>query len=124
MTADRPRHPDEPRLEIETDYRWVRGPAFQTLGLRLLEGRPLGPGDRVGAPRVVGVGDPMAHRMWPGESAVGKRLALGGGGGQIKEEQWYTVVGVVGHVKLTALQVQGREQAYIASEKGPLPDGT
>jgi predicted permease len=49
---------------------------FQTMGVRLVEGRGFQETDREGTPRVVVVNETVARRFWPGESALGKRLLL------------------------------------------------
>jgi putative ABC transport system permease protein len=61
---------------------------FQTLGARVVEGRVWGPGELRGP---IIINREMASRLWPGESAVGKRLRTTGG----KELIWQTVIGVV-----------------------------
>jgi putative ABC transport system permease protein len=69
---------------------------FRTMGIRLLRGREFTPGDNEKAPRVVMVGETLAKRMWPGEDALGKRVAFDWGPGP---EDWYAVVGVVADTK-------------------------
>jgi putative ABC transport system permease protein len=69
---------------------------FGTMGIRLLRGREFTPGDNEKAPRVVMVGETLAKRMWPGEDALGKRVAFDWGPGP---EDWYAVVGVVADTK-------------------------
>lgn len=64
---------------------------FGTVGLRLVEGRDFAPTDRAGAPSVVIVGESLARRYWPRESAVGKRLKFGSPG---SANPWAEVVGV------------------------------
>ena len=65
---------------------------FVTLGVPLLEGRDFTPSDtRTAGQRVVIVSRTMAHRHWPGESALHKRLRMGG--------DTYEVVGIVGDVQ-------------------------
>jgi len=66
---------------------------FETLGIPLLRGRLLEPGDhRVEAPDVV-VDQAAADRWWPGEDPVGQRVRLG-----TETSPWHEVVGVVGNV--------------------------
>ena len=45
---------------------------FQTLGTRILKGRPLTAEDRQGAPGAMVVGAAMAKRLWPNADAVGQ----------------------------------------------------
>jgi putative ABC transport system permease protein len=119
VTIERPSRGAEPLAYVETDYRWTRPGYFESMGLRLIEGRFLGEADRAGAARVAVIDETMARRFWPGESGLGKRIARGGGHGRPDEERWHTVVGVVEHVKNYALNVQGREQAYVPAVQLP-----
>jgi predicted permease len=47
---------------------------FRTLSIPLLAGRDFSGTDRANTPDVVIVNETLAHRMWPGESPIGKRL--------------------------------------------------
>jgi putative ABC transport system permease protein len=49
---------------------------FPTMGTRILRGRPFGPEDRAGAPRVVVVSDGMARVLWPGRDALGQCMRI------------------------------------------------
>ena len=49
---------------------------FQTMGTRVLRGRPFGAADRRGAPRVVVVSEGMARVLWPGRDALGQCLRI------------------------------------------------
>ena len=76
------------------DVRWVHRDYHETLGIPLLAGRVLGPEDGARAPLVVVVNESGARQIWPGESAVGKRIAMPWGDTLVAE-----VVGVVGDVR-------------------------
>jgi predicted permease len=64
---------------------------LETLGIRLIRGRPFGPDDRAGAEDVTIVSKPLAERLFPNADPVGQRIAYGVGG---KSERILTVVGV------------------------------
>lgn len=76
------------------DLAMVSPDYFQAMGVPLIEGRYFTEQDREGAPMVAIIDETMAHRFWPDESAVGKRLKKGAA-----NSPWLTVVGVVKHVK-------------------------
>ena len=57
----------------------------------------------------------MAEQIWPGESAVGKRVRVGGDA----DAPWTTVVGVVGRVKQYALDSDSRIAMYFAHTQFP-----
>ena len=65
---------------------------FATLGVRPLEGREFGRFDTVGSQPVIVVNQSLARKMWPGQSAIGKRMRLTK---TQQKEPWRTVVGVV-----------------------------
>ncbi len=64
---------------------------FETLRMRMIEGRDFAPSD-IGQNASVIVSESLAKRFWPGQSAIGRRIAAGGGA----EPQWLSIVGVVG----------------------------
>src|SRR6185503_8548724 len=70
---------------------------FETLGMRLREGRPFSSGDTTNSPRVIIINEMMARTFWPGESAVGKRITSPG-----PEKNWREIVGVVNDVRFPA----------------------
>jgi putative ABC transport system permease protein len=84
---------EEPLIAL----RVATSPAyFRTMGIRLLRGREFTPGDNEKALRVVMVGETLAKRFWPGEDALGKRVAFDWRPGP---DDWYAVVGVVDDIK-------------------------
>jgi predicted permease len=68
---------------------------FAALGIRMLAGRDFTPADRAGAPGVVVVSETVARRLWPNETAVGKRISMVEPPGP---NDWLTVIGVVNDV--------------------------
>ncbi len=74
---------------------------FKTFGTPLVQGRAFTDDDRETSPPVLIVSEAVARQIWPGESAVGKRLKIGGAGLAVGDV-WRTVVGVAKdtHVRL------------------------
>jgi predicted permease len=68
---------------------------FETLGLRLIEGRGFTAEDRIGAPLVTVINETMARTLWPGESPLGKRI----GSLDPANRNWREIVGVVGDAR-------------------------
>lgn len=62
---------------------------FTTLGIPLLEGRAFDARDTATSAPVVIVDETLAHHLWPGRSALGRRLRAG------TNRPWMTVIGVV-----------------------------
>jgi putative ABC transport system permease protein len=65
---------------------------FDAMGVPILRGRDVADTDRLGVPGVVVVNEWLARRHWPGEDAIGKRIALDD---PRKASSWLTVIGVV-----------------------------
>jgi putative ABC transport system permease protein len=61
---------------------------FNTLGIRLLQGRQFTSADTPQTPSVVVISEALAHEFWPGADPIGKRVRQGNGA-------WLSVVGVV-----------------------------
>ena len=66
---------------------------FETTGTRILAGRMLARSDRTGAQRVVVVSEAMSRKIWPGQSALGKCVRIGGADALCSE-----VIGVASNV--------------------------
>jgi putative ABC transport system permease protein len=75
-------------------YATVDDQYFTTMGIRMVQGRPLGPADMTGATGHVVIDRDLARFLWPGASAPGRRFRM-----QV-EDPWLTVVGVAADVKL------------------------
>ena len=66
---------------------------FETLGIRLLEGREFNSSDIADKTQVIIVNETLAKQFWPNESAIGKRIGRPG-----NNPNWVEVVGVVNNV--------------------------
>ncbi len=90
------------------DYWQFTGPRFfETMGIRLIEGRYLDQRDGDGAPLAVVMNQTTARAYWPGQSAIGHRVKPGFQG------DWRTVVGVVEDVKNAGLDKPTATELYI-----------
>jgi predicted permease len=79
---------------VDVAAAWVDEHYFETLGIRLLDGRGIAAADTSGRPRVAVISQGMASRYWPGESPIGKRLRVVEG-----DPGWVEVVGVAADIK-------------------------
>jgi putative ABC transport system permease protein len=110
---DRPiADPDAP----EFDRVFATPDYFSALQIPLRAGRLFTATDRPGQLPVALVNESLARREWPGESALGKQIQLGG-----RDEQapWFTIVGVVGDVRQHSLDLDVAPQAYLAAAQNP-----
>jgi len=90
------------------DYWQLTGPKyFETMGIRLIEGRYFDDRDGEGAPLTVMVNQSTARAYWPGESALGHRMKPGFQG------EWRTIVGVVEDVKNAGIDKPTGTELYI-----------
>jgi hypothetical protein len=87
---------------------------FAALRIPLVGGRDFTDADRGGAPPVVIVSQAIAQRLWPGQNAVGKPLALSIFNAQTHrmERRTADVVGVVADIRSSSL-VDGLAEAYV-----------
>ncbi|MGQ0734173.1 MAG: FtsX-like permease family protein, partial [Acidobacteriota bacterium] len=80
---------------------------FESLQIRLVEGRFFDARDAEYPPRVMIVDEQLANRFWKGQSAVGRRLYHPGSPDRLlappPEDEWFTVVGVVESVRLAGM---------------------
>lgn len=85
----------EPGGIMQVNIRHVTPGYVDATRVRIVDGRPINSGDRMGAPMVAMVSQSFARRYWPGHNAVGRRVrrVLSAGNGR-----WMTVTGVVGDV--------------------------
>lgn len=67
---------------------------------------------------VVVVNEFLARRHWPGQSAVGKHLHMGG---YLSKEPWRTVVGVVADVRERGLLLGMKPGVYLSTEQVKRP---
>jgi putative ABC transport system permease protein len=101
--------PNPPAAEAPEVLRHYVGPDhFRTLGLRLVQGRTLTAQDRAGRPHVVVINQTAAHRFWPGEDPIGKRIWWDAAATYASVDSAAEVVGVVS------------DMAYYAPDESPV----
>ena len=89
-----------------TAERIVTPGYLQTMGISLLRGRALAHTDREQSLNVAVINETMAREHWPGQDPVGKRLK------RVWNEEWITVVGLVGDVKYDGLASEIEPEIY------------
>jgi predicted permease len=103
---------DRPRASIAA----VSDDYFRTLGIPVIRGRDFTEHDHDPAPAAVIVNATLARRYWPGEDAIGKRLRFGEG-----DDDWLTVVGIVGDTRNIGLDNEPAPLLYISYQQFTLP---
>ena len=97
------------------------GDYFHAMGIPLLEGRYFTEDDRAGTPPVLIINQSMAKHCWPGQSAIGKRMHVGG---PTKPSPWATIIGVVGDTKMGSRDEPNQDQWYTPAEQPTTLYGT
>ncbi|MEP7347445.1 MAG: ABC transporter permease, partial [Gemmatimonadaceae bacterium] len=118
IAEDRPLAPGEPPPVGAT--RVVSVGYLATLGVPLLAGRALTAADDDSPAPVVVISAQLAHRLWPGESAVGRRISNHPASSNV----WYTVVGVVANTPIRDATEDPAPMVYLplrADANGPGP---
>ncbi len=89
-----------PGEEAYVFYRLITPRYFTAMGIPLVAGRFFDHRDSGDSSRVVVINRTMAHRYWPNQSPLGKRVSFARAP---RPEDWMTVVGVVGDTKQGSL---------------------
>ncbi len=90
---------------------------FKTMQIPILEGRDFEERDAAKSQRVVIVNQRMAEMLWPGESAVGKRITIG-----IENRDLWEVVGMVKTGKYRTLAEDAKPFIYYSiGQRRPSP---
>ncbi len=105
-------------------YRIVMPGYFETMQIPLRAGRAITERDAGSTPKVVVLNEQAARQYWPGESPIGKRIAIGGR--DTAAPDWLTVIGVVGDAKQADWPSKPDPEMYLAALQDPdfLGDGT
>lgn len=113
---------DQQNTEM-ADMRSVLPGYFDTIGAQLMQGRDFTESDDAAHQHVAVIDEILARRLWPGESALGKRINASDSpkGPYQFERDWLVVVGVVRHVQCHTLTATVRPQIYVHYPLAPRP---
>jgi putative ABC transport system permease protein len=117
----------------QTHPRAISDSYFEVMGMRMVAGRPFGSGDRTGAARVAVINETMARTFWPGESPLGRKVAL-----DLETLQFFPdrppirnvptgmreIVGIVGDIRHNSLQQAPQPEMYVPFLQRPVTDMT
>ena len=90
-------------------YQFVSDGYFETMGVRLIEGRFINASDAKGAPDVIVINQTMARKFWGNESPLGHRIRVNNS----KDNEWCTIVGVVADVKNAGIDKPTGSELYL-----------
>jgi len=100
-----------------TDVRPVTPGFFHTMGIPLITGRDFTASDRRDSPAVAIVNETLARQYLADGGPIGKRIHVNAGSPNRLD---YEVVGVVGDIKLAALNVDVRPTVYLPHTQLPM----
>ena len=110
--------PLEPASAIDSDLRLVTPGYFHTMHIQLVRGRAFTAQDGASAPRVMIINEALAKEAFPGQDAVGKRIACcemtAGGQPAFKE-----VIGVAADVRAHGLSQDPGAEFYLPMAQAP-----
>ena len=104
--------PDE---QVRTNEEVITDRYFETVGLKVIDGRPFGAQDKVEGSRSSIINATMARRFFAGQSAVGKRWSYGGP----IDKDARVVIGVVEDARYADLRANPPNMAYTITESVP-----
>ena len=104
-----------PREQLRTNEEVVTDRYFETLGLRIVEGRGFGPEDRAAGSRNTIVNQTMAKRFFRGHSAIGQHWGYGDAIGKDAN----VVVGVVEDARAVDVKTAPPNLAYRLTDASP-----
>ena len=105
--------------DIEVTYDVASSGFFQAVGARLVAGRFFDRSDRDSVPQVAVINEHMAKRYWPNATAIGKRYRFGGADTDSTQSPWITVVGVVGDMRRTGVDMPVRDEMFAPFTQSP-----
>ncbi len=101
-----------PEEGLNTSMNAISSDYFKTMGMRLLAGRALAPDEPRTQPEKIVVNEAFARHFFPGQQAIGKRLASNG-------KPTAVIVGVVNNTKYRSLREAMLPIYYFAGESDP-----
>ena len=105
---------NDPQTRFQVQFR-AAGPGYlNSMGIALLRGRDISELDGPEAPAVALVNETLARMAWPGQDALGHHLMAG-------NNVRLTVVGVVGDIHQSGLEVAPKPEYYVSALQMPFP---
>jgi putative ABC transport system permease protein len=98
--------PEEQKSSPVVDIQAITGDYFQSVGVKVINGRAFTPQDGATAPAVIVVNENVARRFWPNQDPIGKRVKLA------QSPNWITVVGVVNNTQRGVFNTNSTLEVY------------
>lgn len=120
LTLDGRTLSQEEQDALSLQIRVVTPDYFTAMGIPIRRGRGITASDRPGAPPVIVVNEAAAHRIWPGQEALGHQLVVGTKLGLGGERAGGEVVGIIGDLKDGGLAQPASPTMFLAHAQFPL----
>ena len=104
-----------PTEKPEVQMRRAVHDYFGTMKIPVLEGRVFSDEDRSAGEIITVVNAALASSVFPGESAIGRRVQMGP---TPRPDGWMRIVGVVGNIKHGSLEEEAKPEIYISHFQG------
>lgn len=112
--------PMDPKSAIISRLRLASPGYFETMRIRIVEGRGFTDADRHGVQKVMIISDALAREAWPKERAVGRRIAcceMGPGGP--RDPDFKLVIGVAADVRSSGPALAPAPEFYLPIAQAP-----
>ncbi|HEY6251267.1 MAG TPA: ABC transporter permease [Candidatus Angelobacter sp.] len=105
----------QPGQRVSMRVHTVGPDYFNTFGIPVFVGRPIGPQDDQSAPHVMVVNQRLVKDYFHGQNPIGHQINLGG----LKTPNLYEIVGVAGNVKYGQIQDDFSSTIYLPYQQRP-----
>jgi len=117
ISFEDPEHPVPEGQQPAADLTSITPGFFSVMQTPLLEGRDFSEHDDMKTEPVMIVNQAFAQKFFPGENVLGKKLKPGADNGEAGGSPWREIVGVVGNVRLGAMQREMRPSMYLPANQ-------
>jgi len=113
-----PTEPEKP-FPHDSALRTVRAGYFNTMGIKMMEGRDFDARDTLMGTQVAIINETLARKHFPGQNPMGRRINPSFG---IDERgiQWREIIGIVKDVHHASLSEAAEEEIYVPHAQAPL----
>lgn len=108
---------ERPEERVGTQYNLVGPDFFETLGINVLQGRPLELRDRRDAPAAVVISRALARKLWGDADPIGRRLTVAEPPRSGESGPDFEVVGLVPDTRMASILDPRGEHLYISSHQ-------
>jgi putative ABC transport system permease protein len=109
--------PVSPADAPSIDYRTTTQDFFSVMGIKIQNGRDFNIREMGDAPDVAIINEKLARRFFPNQSPLGQRIQI-----FPFTNKWREIVGVVGDVKLSGMDIEANPTVYVPLSQNPYPN--